>query len=209
MCTGTHDFIPAADTARVDLVYSSQGNTLMNVIYFRRAGGFDAGQLEALAEATIAAWDDNIKALTTANVSLNLVRATDISSEGAAGVEVSAGPLAGTNTTGINLPLNVTVVTKFSTGLTGRSHRGRIYFVGLNGSEIVANALASGVAATINTAWTSFFGDITTLAADEHVIVSLCNNGAWRTAAEVTPVTNYSTNGDLDSQRRRLNTRGM
>lgn len=208
MCTGTHDFIPAALTARVNINYLGNGQHMANVLHFRNATGWDETSLATLADKVLLAWTHNLQSLTSNAIQVDSVQATDVSTESGVGVVLDGGSTFGTNTDAAGAPNNVTAATKFGSGLTGRSFRGRVYFVGMTKAQTTGNALSTGVATALTNAWEDFFQEIFDSTAAEHVIVSYCHNKAWRTTAVVTPVTQYSTNNDSDSMRRRLNTRG-
>lgn len=208
MCTGPHTFIPAPDTARVNMKYTSNGQKVQNVLYFQKAGGWDSAGLTDLVAAVSARWDQIIKPVQNNGISLDTIEAVDAETEGGIGATTTVG-VAGGNSGGALAPNNVTLVTKFSSNLTGRSHRGRVYFIGLGKDMISGNQAASGVSDGINTMWSDFFLAVETDTDSEHVIVSYCHLKAWRTTAEVTQVTNYSTENNLDSQRRRLTGRGQ
>lgn len=210
MCTGTHDFIPANDTIKLELIVQASGQTMENVVYVRNDAGVSESDVRNLATEAIDAWATNIAPIIADAVTLVLVRATDLSSEGSFGFELAPSTV---QTGGLNVPIlpgNVTVATKFASGLTGRSHRGRAYWIGLTEGQVQANLLAPGFGTNISAAWADFFSDLfTAVGFGEHVVVSYCGGGSWRTSALITPVTNYSTNEDIDSQRRRLNHRGL
>jgi hypothetical protein len=209
MCTGTHDFIPALNTAKLELVVSAFGQRAENVLHFRKPTAWDAVSLDTLANQAFAAWDAHIAPMTSNAVTLEVIKATDVAVEDGLGVEVDGDGHTGTHTSAAAMPLGTTAATKFSSGFTGRSRRGRAYFIGLSKDQVSNNQLATGVAADLSDMWAAFVADI---AADmtgvEHVIVSYCHDNAWRTNAVVTPVTDYTTNQDIDSMRRRLTGRG-
>ena len=208
MCTGTHAFIPAANTARVNMKYTSNAQKVENVFYFHKSGPWSSTDLTALAAAVSARWTSIIKPTQNNGITLDTIDVTDMSVEGGTGVTTTVGATGG-NSGGALAPNNVTLVTKFATGLTGRSHRGRVYFIGLGKDMISGNQAASGIASGLTTAWQSFFTGVATDTTSQHAVVSYCHNKVWRTSAEVTPVTGYSTEGNLDSQRRRLTGRGQ
>lgn len=110
-----------------------------------------------------------------------------------------------------SLPNSVTIAVKFSTPFTGRSTRGRNFFIGLTETDVTANVVASVKLADIQQVYanlqsyvdTYFGGDV------QHSVASLYSAGLPRAAAVSYPVTAYSvTNAVVDSQRRRLPGRG-
>lgn len=210
MCEGPHDFIPAPNTARVRLIFDVPDGKAMNVLHFVKATPFDKDDLAALLTTIETAWDAQMSPLQSDQVELTQEVATDINSEDS--FEVDRAPLislVGGNPSPI-LPGNVTVATKFATGLAGRSNRGRSYHIGLCENQVVGNALVAGVADSIRDAWIDFAGAVhdSDLAADL-AIVSYCNEGAWRTTAVVRPVSEFTTENNTDSMRSRLAGRGM
>jgi len=208
MCTGTHAFIPAADVARVRMVYTSSGQENMNVFYFKGDIPFDAAALSTLADEVHIAWTARFKPLVDGNVTLNFIEATALDSDTAP--QVTALVNESGTITGTSLPGSVTIAVKFATGSTGRSKRGRMFWIGLTESQIDQNIITSGFASTLLTAISNFFDDIITATGYTHVIVSYCADGVWRTTALVTPVISYLlTDHFIDSQRRRLQGRGV
>lgn len=208
VCTGTHAFIPAADCARMRMVYSSNGSEVMNVLHFRQVGAYDASALVALNEAAKTAWETHIKPRQTGTCQLLYLESTAIDVDGGAQDTLDVNE-AGT-ATGEAAPNNVTQAIKFTTGFTGRSSRGRLYFIGLNKAAVSGDQVTDATIAANISAYEDFFADIQAAVDSNHVIVSYCNDGAWRTSAAVLNVTGYlSSDKNVDSQRRRLAGRGI
>jgi len=209
MPTGPRPFIPADRCARLELIYVQNGQICENVVYVRGTENWGTSDLTELANSARVAWDATLGVQANENTVLSMIRATAIDVFPAAQVEVPS--TAAGNQTGAGVPGNVTVVTKFSGGLTGRSTRGRAYFVGLDNGDVDGNQLVAGRADDFSIAWESFFSDLHDAVHNEpqHVIVSYVEDNDWRTEALVTQVINYSTDNNLDSQRRRLTGRGL
>lgn len=200
-------FIPVPETCRVRMVYTFGSNTYMNVFYFHKAG-MVASDVSTIVDETIAAWNSDIKNLQTSVLTLAYVEGTKLDS--AADTQITASVnTAGTGSSEA-LPFGSSIVIKFSGGLTGRSQRGRLYHIGLTELQTTANTVDAIAAANIRTSYETFFNAIGTAATAEHVVVSYCHDGVWRTTGQVTPVLFYLlTDTNIDSQRRRLNARGM
>jgi len=82
---------------------------------------------------------------------------------------------------------------------------GRLYYVGLCESNVTGDQVSEAFQTGIIENWEAFFDDIeTAVPGIEHVIVSRCSGGVWRTDAVVTPVTALSTDRIVDTQKRRL-----
>jgi len=209
MCIGTHDFIPAPNTAKLELIVEEHGQRMENVVHLRKADGWSESEIRLLAEVALTKWEIYFAPLISEDVSLVLIRTTDLSAESSFGYEKEPDDPT-TGEIGVaGLPGNVTVATKFASGLTGRSQRGRAFWIGLTELQVTGNALVDPMPTNISTAWENFFiGIATDIDGAEHVVVSYCHNGAWRTTAQVTPVTAYVTERNTDSMRGRLNGRG-
>jgi len=207
MCTGSHPYIPAADTAEVRLIYDTAGGIAENVINFRKSGGWTLGDLSDLAAAVEDSWETNISPIVAETITLRETVATDISSEHG-GQVTDVGGISGGQGNPV-LPNNVTFVVSFRTASRGRSYRGRLYHVGITENFVTLDSLGDSNAAAFQADYENFFADIVTaVAGAEHVIVSRCQSGVWLTVAEVTPVTSYFVDSTIDSQRRRLAGRG-
>jgi hypothetical protein len=147
--------------------------------------------------------------LTNAATSLQAIEVTDVSQENGVGIIYTSGlPLVGEGT-GDTMPNNSTVASKLVSGLTGRSQRGRSYFVGMDRENTTANrqGITAAFQDALTEAWEALIDAIGT-EGFELVVKSLFHNGVPRTTGVVTPITNAVVNTTLDSQRRRLPERG-
>jgi hypothetical protein len=189
------------------MVFLQDGQKLVNVFHFKRAGGFaDPTLLADLAADVITAWADHIQDLQVPQVTGLTVAAVDLTSASGSGIEIP-NTLHG-NGSNSPLPTNVTVSTKWITGFTGRSFRGRTYFIGLSGEQIAGNDLTLGAAGDIESSWNAFFDQLTA-AGHTMVVVSYRAGGVPRTTAVATPIIGaVLADNHLDSQRRRLTGRG-
>jgi len=111
---------------------------------------------------------------------------------------------------GTSYPGGTTFAIKFSGGLSGRSARGRMYWIQLHTAQISGDQVTSADAAAIVAIVANFFDDVETATGLTHVTTSYCHDGAWRTTANNVPVLNYiATDTNVDSQRKRLAGRGI
>lgn len=202
-------FIPVPDVARTVMKYNIFGQTVENVHYFSKSGGFDAAALDALNDAIVDAWGTTLRALQPPQ--LQLLEVISTAQEVVSGAQDSDIVAAnGTNASASTNALNATFAIKFTTGLSGRSYRGRMYWPALVGVEILNNEVSSTYAADMRDAVMSFFAEIFDVAGAVHVVVSYQNDCEWNTTGVATPVTGYSyTDLHVDSQRRRLSGRGV
>lgn len=203
MCTGPHDFIPASNTAKVEMRYTLLGQAAMNVFYFQGTTNWNLTTLQALAESCEAEWLSNLAAMQHMDCTLNSIVATDVETEDGLQYEHNAGD-SGIKE-GAPLPNNVTIAVSFRTGYSGRSRRGRLYHLGLVEGDVTDNNVGVLNAAAILGAYGNFFAEVASTTSSQHVVVSYCNNGEWRTDALVTPVASYVlTDTTVDTQRKRL-----
>lgn len=214
MCEGPHDFIPAPNVAQLEMVYNLDEQIIENRFFLEGAEQWTLASLTELATTALDEWQSSIAPLISDQVHLILARATDMEVDDGAGVEIEPGSDIAGEVTGGSLPSNVTLTTKFGSGLTGRSHRGRVYTPGIPRTSVgttTVNEVTPVVAGSFSSGWANFFSGLIANVenCDHHVIVSYCFNKAWRTTADITTVINYSTEVTLDSQRRRLPGRGQ
>jgi hypothetical protein len=209
MCVGDHDFIPAANVVQVTVVYDQFGQKMMNVYNVLSGAGHVEADLDRI-KAKILTWlTNNLKGEQHNTSSTSLILAKSLDSEGDIAKEYVVTPaLTGTqgNTA---LPGGTTVCVKWSTGLAGRSYRGRTFHIGLSSVHINGNQLGTSAQTFITAAYNALLpilaGGGTV---DKLVVVSYCHLSTWRTSAVVTPITGASVDINLDSQRRRLTGRG-
>jgi len=210
MCEGPHPYIPAVNTAKVELVYSVLDEICENVLHFTAVTPWDATSLAQLCADVKTAWNDNVKANLSTSAILNKIRATDLASATGASVEYVTGlPLTGTIGNAVTNTMQ-TVVTKLTTDGRGRSRRGRIYNVGIPDNAVTNNQITGTYAGQLTTAWNDFRADVlASTSAAPMTIVSYCQNKFWLAEAETYAVTGASTDVYVDSQRRRGHGRGQ
>lgn len=202
-----HPFIPAEDVAKVEMIYSWYSQTIENVFHcHNKDGAFGTTEMSLLAGYFKSWFDSNKKASTASTCSLQLIRVTDLTTETSPGIEYTTGlPIAGTSADP-GAPSNVTLAVKWTTGLRGRSYRGRTYIPGMTASVFTGNTISGGNATALTTIYAGLITNM--LAPWELVVVSLMHDGAWRSVATVTPISGASVDIYADSQRRRLTGRG-
>jgi hypothetical protein len=206
-------FVPVPNTAKVALLFTQFGQKLVSTLWFEKASAWSSADLTTLATAVNSWAVANLLAHMNNSVSYNGCEAVDMSAPGSFGAFVPETPAvvgAGADTP---LPSNVTAAVKFLTGLTGRSHRGRNFWVGLGSTSISGDTL-------VTTAQTSILGAYNALGsylvglATSHVVASLYSGidslgkPIPRTTGVTTPVVSYAMDTALDSMRRRLIGRG-
>lgn len=206
----SHGFIPVPNVASVELIYSLNGIVAENQFHVHKGSPYSASDLTAL-RTTVDTWDSSTgKGLRAVACTLVRIRSKSLESAGAPMEDFAlATPRAGTQA-GTVYPANVSFAYKKSTGLSGRSFRGRWYHVGLTTGAVgtTPNQLAS-------VSVTNFLGFLnalqTALTSAGHTmgVVSYRTGGAYRTTGVFTAQTGFvAVDLNIDSMRKRLTGRG-
>lgn len=199
-------FVPSENTYRVELRYLYDGQKCVNVFHVNYALGSGPDHFVAIADI-FKDWMVGLKAFQPSTCSLRTIAITDLNEENGESREIGTGlPIVGTGATA-QLPNNVTIAVKWTTGQSGRSFRGRTYHIGLCEGNVVANRLDD---VTVGYMTTSYNYLLSALATEGYVLVvrSIILNGGPRFAGVQTPILNATIDPTLDSQRRRLPGRG-
>lgn len=201
-------YIPVPNTAQLELIYDWGGQVCETVLHYVKASPWTVDLLTDLCESATLEWDAVMQTQMPTTLSLIGVRATDLASQTGAVVNYGTGlPLAGTAVSP-SLPNNVALVVTKRTALRGRSYRGRLYHPGLNEGQVTGNIVGPSSVATIVGLWNNFLSLAVTGDEANMCVVSRYNNLAPRVTGVATLVTNLTSDGFVDSQRRRLPGRG-
>jgi len=208
MCTPPQPFIPALDTAKLEMRYLLFGQNVLNVHYFRREGGWSQTSLTDLVVQAESAWNTYLRPLQATGLELVEIYARNVETQAAEEATNPVG-LTGQVVQGL-VPNNVSLAVSFRTGLTGRSNRGRMYWLGLTEEQVANSEVISTHVDNIHNGVEAFFAEFNELPTEaQHVVVSYCANSQWRQTASVRPVLDYLiVDPTVDSQRRRLPHRG-
>lgn len=218
-------FIRVESVAEVALLYLNGSQNIRSVLHFELVteGSPSVEQLTDLADAVNAQWDVIMQPTVNGSTLYLGCTARSLDDEFGPAVErLVASPLVG-SAAGDPEPNNVALAIKKLTGLSGRSFRGRVFHPCLStGQVLTSTRVTDAFAADIVDRYGDFLAGIVASAADWiHVVVSKYSgmenvviDGRYkrrpipRTEGVTTPVTGFSTDGFLDSQRRRLAGRG-
>lgn len=209
MCTGTHPYIPVPETAEARLTFSTPGGVAQNVYNFRKAGGWQTSDLEALGLALKTWWSTELQLSCSNTVALESITLTDIATETGKQLVYTDGlPLTG-GAGQQALPPNVVACISWLTDYRGRSFRGRTYHVGLTVVGVTTSFLTAAYRLTLEAAYQALRDNTYTDPLVRLAIVSRCFDGFWRAIGVATEVTSHKVDLPLDSQRRRLAGRGQ
>lgn len=201
-------FIPVAHTIEAVLQWLMGGQQMVNTMWFEKGSAWTEEQMADFVDDLIAWAVANLLPILSDSITLVGAKASDKSVEGGGTAEKA---VTGSNTgsiTGPTAPNNACGVVTFRTALTGRSYRGRNYISGISGSDLASSvALDSSIVADLLDAYDALSG-VETANSCEHVVVSFFHAGSPRAAGVTTPITEYTMDTYVDSQRRRLAGRG-
>jgi len=138
--------------------------------------------------------------LLPANVAITSLYARDLEIEAAVQAEEFLVGAVGT-ASGAGLPTYVTLAVARKTALTGRSTRGRIFWIALTEEQVTNSTVDGGVMADIVDA-VEAFDAAAALLGYSPVIVSRYNNGLKRATGVTYPITTWAANDGLVDTRR-------
>lgn len=198
-------FQKVVDAAEAVVEYSFNTQVFKNVLYASLAGGYDLADLTSLADVVDAAVASNWLAQQSEDLTYVKTTVRGLALENDQEVENNDGTGIGVVLTSA-FPGNVSISIKKSSVLTGRSARGRLYWIGMPTSKVGANqniviqnylddvvTAVDAVRIAINvSAWTA-------------ALVSRFTAGAPRSEGKLFDWTSTSAvNTTVDSMRRRL-----
>lgn len=200
-------YVPV-EAVQVDMTWIWDGQRCQNVIHYAVDSPPTPVNMTGLGNAIVAAVTAGYLAFLPTSLSLVEVKVTDLHTQISPAVFVTSGlPKTGTNVSP-SLPNNCAMVITKRTALRGRSYRGRWYQMGLVEAQVNANAITP----TYQGHYLAFLSSLLTFTTGGEVfdmaVVSKKQGGNWLTQGIVTPVTGFTTDGLVDSQRRRLPGRG-
>ena len=198
-------FIPAIKVIKLVPEFNLPGgNKAYNTLHVYADGLAGPTWLELAITLYAEWWGEVADTYVSNQVALASVTATDLTIEGGLTVVEPFSPPVNGADVGAAMPANVTLATSFRTGYSGRSNRGRAYWVGLSEGAVTGDFVTNTVANGIRSAWEAF-GLIMSENEMQHVVVSYVNNGLPRVTAQVRSVTDYiNVDNRVDTQRRRL-----
>lgn len=123
-------FQAVPETAEVDVIYALNGEPAQNVFYARFGGVYALANLQALADAVGAAIQNNWLDLQPIEAVFERVEVRGLALPNDLIATSIVGAGAGTDITE-SYPNNVTFSVKKVSGFTGRSARGRTYWIGI------------------------------------------------------------------------------
>jgi len=199
-------FIPVPDCVEVTIRFLWQGQSVAITLSFCRDTAVTLANMQALADDLEDWFETEMAPLLSVDITTVAIGLRDLTDVDSFVYERSM-TIPG-EVSGITVSNNVTTVVTFETGLAGRSFRGRNYIPGINQSNLTNSV-------TVGAAWTALllvaYNNLSTYVGGggwSHCVVSRYSNGAARDPGIATEIIGYSSDGFIDSQRRRLAGRG-
>jgi hypothetical protein len=198
-------FIPVVDVVEVEVVGSKATKNVENTFYYKFPGVINQSDIDALTAAVASVVLANfVPQLPSDWVGVE-VHARDLTSNIAVqSSDVSIAGAAGT-VTGTPLPNNASFALKRVSGLTGRSARGRIYWMGLSDAQTSAPNVVGAPTAVALAGVLDTLDAAITLLGWQPVIVSKFTGGVARGAGVTFPIIHWLfTDLRVDTMRERM-----
>ena len=178
-----------------------------NVFHFFWGGSgiITAPALEQLVTSWLTSWNLHVKARVSNQVSLIRLSARSLETETAPNYERVLSPAVPGTINSPAVPNNVTLSVKLGTGYTGRSSRGRFYFIGLSELASVGNFVQASEIPLIVNAWDDLREEIALSTEFFWAVLSRQTDGVERPTGLTRIITQIScVDNRIDTQRRRL-----
>lgn len=205
-------FIPAGGlVAKAAVEYRQFGNQIVNTLWFEKIDEAEWTSAElALLNAGIGQWvEDDLIPLLSQELTLFRITSRRWATADDFYAEQSFSGIAGADA-GLALPTSNCISVKFASSLTGRNWRGRNYVAGLTSTDTNDNEIIEPFRAGLIAAYELLNTKVQENVAAQHVIVSFYSDNAPRLTGQTVPVVSYNVvDLHIDSQRPRLNSRGV
>jgi hypothetical protein len=189
--------------------FTQAGQQVANQFYCQFPTQPDRNDLLALGQVINDWWEDFMKPLQATAVALVKIELTDLTQEFGEQQTFTTGLPQTGNMSGTALANHVTLSVKLATGFSGRSQRGRQYFIGLTSEQMLdPNHITLSTITALQDCYSALI-DAVHDAGWTLVIASFYTDGARRDTAQLKEVISSHANQTVDSQRRRLPERGM
>jgi hypothetical protein len=198
-------FIPVANCIQARLNFQEDGGVVAeNVLYFATSGAPTSTDMEEVGDMLDDWTRDALMQGVTGNWKCTGAWLRAMNEPEGATEFYPFSPAHTGGATGAATPLQVSYSVTFSTGLIGRSARGRAYGLGIPNEWIVSHTrLTDGGRNGINGHWAALLAQSNTLGHALQV-VSFVEGGVPRTAGRKLPVMSVNVRFPIATQRRRL-----
>lgn len=201
-------FIPIPKAIEVVLYFEWNGQVVALTLGLKKATAVTPTDLVTATDLAHDLASNLILPLATNTLSLNSIKATDLTTDSSPTYTALISPPEAGNDSNDGVPNNVAVVTSQLTASRGRSYRGRNYLPGLSSSYEENGVQATAATAAALSAGYADFADDCDAAGLPFCVLSRYHDNAPRVEGVATPITGHRTDTFFDSQRRRLAGRG-
>lgn len=201
-------FTSFPDVIQVEANYTWASQFCQNVVQYKGSITPTPVNVLPLLAEFVTKWNATMKVYMPSDLSLTGLKVLDLSSQSGWTLFYQTGlPIAGTSA-GASLPNNCAVVLTKRTFNRGRSYRGRIYQPGLTELHTTSNQVQGTPLAAMLAFWDDMRFYATGVVDYQMVVASRFQNHVQLSVGEATDVTGITSDGVVDSQRRRLPGRG-
>jgi hypothetical protein len=202
-------FVPFSRAAAVSVNYLWFGQQVQNTLWFDYNDAIDSEALDDLAEQVEVYVFEEMLPLMSEDITFNSVeaRAQREPEDLYAISRVHSGEIGGVATP--SMPNSVTLSVSFRSGLTGRSRRGRNYWLAIPTTQVVDNLINGTYLEGVLDAYEGMIGAGSVAAGWQWVVASKYANGVQREQGLTTNIVGVTiVDNIVDNQRRRLPGRG-
>jgi len=201
-------FIPVPGVIQAELIYNWNSQVVETVLHFRPSDPPTPTLMEELGTEIVTWWSGGIKGFMSNMITLTQVKLTDLTTNTAPVINwTTLLPQTATNTSP-SMPNSVTVAITKRTILRGRSYRGRIFHPGLCEAQVLNNTIDPPTLVNLIAEYSEMISFVTPGASWAMVVISRQENNVPRVTGTDQGVISLSSDGVVDSQRRRLPGRG-
>lgn len=202
-------FVGNDNVAEATVVHVQDSQLLVNTLYFFSTIPITEARLLELATGLGASWTALFMPLKASAVYLSEINVIQLVPVPAPTAAWSPPTVVQGGNSNPASPNNVSLAVSFRTGLSGRSYRGRNYWLGFTEPDVTNNQIDSALILDILAAYTSLIGANSVADDWTWCVYSRYVNGVERETGMAQDVTSVgTTDGIVDSQRRRLPGRG-
>lgn len=195
----------APNVCEVLMNFTYQGEPAQNTLYFLWGAEPDEANLLTLADAVYTRWADEAAPFCPTSLTLNNVECNSLDGpEAPTATYTPVSAISGEDPLPA-MPNNVSIAVSFKTGRSGRSRRGRNYWLGILEANVSDNRLDGSVRAAILAYYGTMVGPEAVVGDTIWGVYSRISGGVPRLVGLFTPITAVVfADSVVDSQRNRL-----
>jgi len=154
-------FVEVPDVAEFVVEQTLDGQIVNNVYHIKKEGGWNSGSLASMAVVLISFYNDDLAPNLSNHLQFSKVKCRDLTTAAGAVATVNFPALSGGDNNVIALPAQCSASVQHTTGIAGRSYRGRTSVAGLTIGSVNNNLLQESVANAMTDAFDALDAAIT------------------------------------------------